>query len=51
MLKKYIRKVYMKKIELKFTHHAISYKMKLHLAELERNSSFLLFLLGLLVSD
>jgi len=34
-----LKKVY-EKVKLKLTHHAVSYKMELHPAELERNSSF-----------
>jgi len=30
----------MKKVKLKLTRHAVSYKMESHPAELERNSSF-----------
>jgi len=30
----------MKKVKLKLTRHAVSYKMEPHPAELERNSSF-----------
>jgi len=33
------KKVY-EKVKLKLTHHAVSYKMELRPAELERNSSF-----------
>jgi len=35
-----VLKKYVKKVKLKLTRHAVSYKIEPHPAELERNSSF-----------